>query len=84
MSPCRRRPSRSRRRPAQVLVRGTRTYGRNFNEGAPPRIDYGIGKYFVPEGQGTPRFKLMEVEVSVSPAHRLYIKRVLLDGKAFP
>ncbi len=38
----------------------------------------------MPEGKGTPRFKLMEVEVSVSPAHRLYIKRVLLDGKAFP
>ena len=32
----------------------------------------------------TPRFDLMEVEVSVSPAHRLYIKQVLLDGKTFP
>jgi len=47
-------------------------------------VAYGIEKYFVPEGKGSPRFKAMEVEVSVSPAHRLYIKRVLLDGKAFP
>jgi uncharacterized membrane-anchored protein len=68
----------------QLLVRGTRGY--DWRTGAPgtTRVDYGIEKYFVPEGKGTPRFELMEVEVSVSPAHRLYIKQVLLDGKAFP
>jgi len=67
----------------QVLVRGDLGY--TWTSGAPGSdIRYGIEKYFVPEGKGTPRFKLMEVEVSVSPAHRLYIKRVLLDGKAFP
>jgi uncharacterized membrane-anchored protein len=67
----------------QVLVRGDLGY--TWGDGAPGSdIRYGIEKYFVPEGRGTPRFKLMEVEVSVSPAHRLYIKRVLLDGKAFP
>jgi uncharacterized membrane-anchored protein len=68
--------------PGQVLVRGETGYA--WSGGPDHQIDYGIEKYFVPEGMGTPRFQLMEVEVSVSPAHRLYIKRVLLDGKAFP
>lgn len=69
--------------PGQVLVRGQ--FGYNSRGGnATSRIDYGIERYFVPEGKGSPRFKLTEVEVSVSPAHRLYIKRVLLDGKAYP
>ena len=70
--------------PGQVLVRGTRGYDWRTNQTGTTRVDYGIEKYFVPEGKGTPRFTLMEVEVSVSPAHHLYIKQVLLDGKAFP
>jgi uncharacterized membrane-anchored protein len=68
----------------QLLVRGTRGYDWRTGAAGTTRVDYGIEKYFVPEGKGTPRFQLMEVEVSVSPAHRLYIKQVLLDGKAFP
>ncbi len=62
--------------PGQVLVRGT------LNRSG--RVDYGIGKYFVPEGKGTPRFTLLEVEVTVGHSHRLQIKRVLLDGEAYP
>lgn len=49
-----------------------------------PRFDYGIERFFVPEGRGTPQFKTLEVEASVSDAHRLYIRRVWLDGKRFP
>jgi len=71
-------------KPGQLLVRGARGYNWRTNQTGTTRVDYGIEKYFVPEGKGTPRFKLLEVEVSVSPAHRLYLKRVLLDGKAFP
>lgn len=67
----------------QILVRGERALrwrpGRNGE-----RIDYGIDRYFVPEGKGSPTFTLAEVEASVSPANRLYIRRVLLDGKAYP
>jgi uncharacterized membrane-anchored protein len=47
-------------------------------------IDYGIENYYVPEGKGTPRFKSIEVEASVSPTHRLGIKRVLVDGRPYP
>jgi uncharacterized membrane-anchored protein len=67
----------------QVLVRGQISPGWGGIPGR-SRIDYGIERYFVPEGKGTPRFQLMEVEVSVSPAQRLYIKRVLLDGRVYP
>ncbi|MCX6950917.1 MAG: GDYXXLXY domain-containing protein [Verrucomicrobia bacterium] len=69
--------------PGQVLVRGALGY--DWRSGArDAQIDYGIERYFVPEGKGSPRFQKVEVEVSVSPAHRLSIKRVLLDGKAYP
>lgn len=69
--------------PGQMLVRGT--LGRDWRTGRDAtRVDYGIERYFVPEGKGSPRFQKVEIEVSVSPAHRLSIKRVLLDGKAYP
>lgn len=69
--------------PGQVLVRGWEGYDFGGTN-ARTRINYGIERFFVPEGRGSPRFTLVEVEVSVSPAQRLYIKRVLLDGKAYP
>lgn len=47
-------------------------------------LDYGIERFFVPEGRGTPQFKTLEVEASVSADHHLYIHRVWLDGKRFP
>lgn len=69
--------------PGQFVARGTTRYsGRSAPANA--HVDYGIEQYYVPEGKGAPRFKLAEVEASVSPAHRLYIRRVLLDGKAYP
>lgn len=67
--------------PAVVVVRA-RTRGRN--DVAPLRVDYGIEKYFVPEGRGTPRFREMAVEATVSQHGDLGIKRLLLDGKAYP
>jgi len=67
---------RSEPAPGQVLVRAT------LNRSG--RVDYGIGKYFVPEGKGTPRFTLLEVEVTVGAGQRLQIKRVLLDGESYP
>lgn len=49
-----------------------------------PRLDYGIERFFVPEGRGTPDFATLEVEASVSATHHLYIRRLWLDGKPFP
>lgn len=67
----------------QTLVRGTLGYNWRGNSAA-ARIEYGIEHYFVPEGKGSPRFKLVEIEASVSPTQQLYIRRVLLDGKPYP
>jgi uncharacterized membrane-anchored protein len=52
--------------------------------GSDMRLDYGIEQFFVPEGKGTPTFKTLEVEASLSATHRLYIKQLWLDGKRFP
>lgn len=65
-------------KPGQIAVRGRATW-RNGR-----RVAYGIEDYFVPEGKGSPRFTTIEVEAAVSPTHRLYLKRVLLDGKPYP
>lgn len=62
-------------KPPQIAVKGWH---------GPRGVTYGIENYFVPEGKGTPRFKRIEVEASVSPTHRLYIKRVLVDGQPYP
>jgi len=60
-------------------------YGDPFGTGKSwVRLDYGIERFFVPEGRGAPAFKTLEAEVSISATHRLYLKRVLLDGKQFP
>jgi uncharacterized membrane-anchored protein len=47
-------------------------------------VAYGIENFYVPEGKGTPQFKTIEVDAAVSPTHRLYIKQVLIDGRAYP
>lgn len=77
--------SRTRLEPksTQVLVRGKVMHNWR-NDRSLERVDYDIGRYYVPEGKGTPRFKTIEVEASVSPTRRLYLKRVLLDGQAYP
>ncbi|MGZ4965448.1 MAG: GDYXXLXY domain-containing protein, partial [Limisphaerales bacterium] len=44
------------------------------------RINYGLEKYFVPEGTGNPVGKL-SVKASVSPQGDAIIKQVFIDGK---
>lgn len=67
--------------PGELLIRG-RVVSR---PGEPMlRVEYGIEKYFVPEGKGQPRFREMVVEAAVTSSRRLAIKRVLIDGAAYP
>jgi uncharacterized membrane-anchored protein len=61
--------------PGQVAARGYVAGG---------RVEFGIERYFVPQGMGQPRFEKIEVEAAASPTGELYIKRVLIDGKAYP
>jgi hypothetical protein len=67
----------------EVVVRG-RVRGRPFPAQREVTVDYGIEKYFVPEGKGQPIFKEMVVEATVSSSGALGIKRVLLDGRTYP
>lgn len=60
-----------------------RAVGRG-NGGGGMRLDYGIERFFVPEGRGTPQFTTLDVEASVSAARRLYIRQVWLDNQRFP
>jgi uncharacterized membrane-anchored protein len=60
------------------------TWSRRTGEPSQLRLTYGIEQYFVPEGKGTPSFKTLEVEAAVSGTHRLFIRRVLLDGRPYP
>ena len=64
-----------------LVVRGR---VRDGAAGGTIRVDYDIEKYFVPEGKGQPRFKEMVVEATVSEARRLGVKRLLIDGQAYP
>lgn len=66
-------------------VRATaRSYVRNNGPGDHLRLRYGIEQFFVPEGRGQERFERLEAEVGVSATHRLYLKRLFLDGQPFP
>jgi uncharacterized membrane-anchored protein len=62
-------------KPGQIAVRARRGYA---------ALRFGIERYYVPEGRGTPKFKTIQVEAALSPAHWLYVKRVLLDGAPYP
>ncbi len=69
---------------AEANVTDEETWLRGPSEARQLRLAYGIEEFFVPEGKGTPRFKTLEVEAAVSPAHRLQIRRVLVDGIPYP
>jgi uncharacterized membrane-anchored protein len=62
-------------KPPQIAVKGWT---------GPRGTSYGIENFYVPEGKGTPAFRKIEVEASVSPTQRLYLKRVLVDGRPYP
>lgn len=62
-------------KPGQIAVRARRGYA---------ALRFGIERYYAPEGRGTPKFKTIQVEAALSPAHWLYVKRVLLDGAPYP
>lgn len=70
-------------KPGELLVTGRIGYDRRGAVGH--TVEYGIEHYFVPEGRGSPsRAAQMEVEASVSSAHRLYLRQLFLDGKPYP
>ncbi len=48
-------------------------------------VSYGIERYFVPQGKGGPPLPgPIEVEAAVGANHRLYLRRLLVDGRPYP
>lgn len=62
----------------QVMMRGS--LQRNWT--GSEVVEYGIERYYVPEGQGNPVGKLT-VEVAVPKSGQALIKQVFLDGRPF-
>jgi uncharacterized membrane-anchored protein len=67
--------------PGQIIVRGAIDSERRWGNNA--RVNYGIEKYYVPEGTGNPSGKLT-VECAVNSArHDLQIKQVYINDKPY-
>ena len=47
------------------------------------RVDYGIGRYYVPEGMGNPRGRL-SARVAITPDGRPFLKQVYEEGRPYP
>lgn len=67
--------------PNELWVRGRIEYPVRNVEPPLVHVAYGIERYFVPQGKGRPRGGRIEVEAAVGANHRLYLRRVLVDGR---
>ena len=63
--------------PGQRLIAGTLGRG-----GA--QVVYGIERYYVPEGKGTPPRGRIEAEVALAADGRPHLLRLLVDGRPYP
>ena len=63
-------------KPGDVVIRGV---GNRYN-----RIDFGIERYFVPEGTETPNTRDLTVRLRIGDDHRPRIEDVYLNGKPWP
>ena len=57
--------------------------GGGWNDTGDLEVDYGIGRYYVPEGKGTPRGKVT-ARVAVTSNCRALLKEIYLDGRRYP
>jgi uncharacterized membrane-anchored protein len=70
--------------PGNLLIRGRAS--RNWMRAGPGsvvRVAYGIEKFFVPEGKGNPRGKIIATVALASTGHP-YLKSLTVDGRPFP
>jgi uncharacterized membrane-anchored protein len=67
--------------PGQRLIVGTLAAER---WGGGRRVEYGIERYFVPEGRGTPPRGRMQAEVALSAGGGAQLLRLLVDGHPYP
>jgi uncharacterized membrane-anchored protein len=65
-----------------LLLLGTVEYPSWRDRGT--RVVFGIERYYVPEGKGTPPRGKMEAEVALTPDGRPFLTRLLVDGRPYP
>jgi len=66
--------------PGQRVIVGTLLWG--GPRGA--RVEYGIERYYVPEGKGTPPGGRIEAEVRLTADGRPHLARLFVDGRPYP
>ncbi len=69
--------------PDHVVIRGRAGHGWRAAGANSVRVDYGIEKFFVPEGKGNPRGKIV-AKVTVGRDSHPYLKGLLVDGRPYP
>ena len=67
--------------PGQRLITGT---VRSERRDSGPRVDYGIERFYVPEGKGTPPAGRMQAEVALSTDGQPQLLRLVVDGRPYP
>ena len=68
--------------PGQVVLKGRCPSSWSVSPGSKVPVEYGLERYYVPEGTGNPRGKLT-VQVAVPASGEGRIKQVFLDGKPY-
>lgn len=68
------------------LIVGRLTYAPPLGgaSGMPVRVQYGIERYYVPEGKGTLPPGRRDAEVLLTDEGRAYLVRVLVNGRPYP
>lgn len=68
------------------LIVGRLTYAPQIGRasGAPLRAQYGIERYYVPEGKGTLPPGRRDAEVLLTDEGRAYLVRLFIDGRPYP
>ena len=69
--------------PGRVVIHGRVENRWRAARASSVRVDYGIQKFFVPEGKGNPRGKIM-AKVTVGRNGQPYVKGLLVDGRPYP
>lgn len=71
--------------PGQRVLMGKVSYAVYARSG-PERVnvEYGIERYYVPEGKGTPPQGKIEAELVLTDDGRPFLRRLLVDGRPYP
>jgi len=68
------------------LIVGRVMYAPQSGRGSrmPLGVEYGIERYYVPEGKGSPPPGRREAEVAITADGRAFVERLFVDGKPYP